>query len=119
MADLSIEIAAGDVVGLVGLSGSSKSTLVKFTQRLHGHADAILVIDRGRIVERGTHRELLERAGTMRACIVTRPTPFVGGTDWLTSVAARHLKMTRFRVGANIRTYSRARAAHASSKVTE
>ena len=27
------------------------------------HADVILVIDHGRMVEQGTHRELLERAG--------------------------------------------------------
>ena len=30
------------------------------------HADEILVLDRGRVVERGTHRELLERGGIYR-----------------------------------------------------
>ena len=29
------------------------------------HADVILVLDRGQLVETGTHRELLEREGTV------------------------------------------------------
>ena len=43
-------------------------TVITIAHRLSTvvHADRILVIDRGRVLDQGTHRELLERCGTYR-----------------------------------------------------
>jgi ABC-type multidrug transport system fused ATPase/permease subunit len=38
------------------------------------YADRILVLDRGRIVEQGTHRELMERRGAYRQMIERQAT---------------------------------------------
>lgn len=50
------------------LSATTGRTLVLITHRLTGlkHMDEIVVMDRGRIVERGTHQALMEAAGRYR-----------------------------------------------------
>jgi len=49
------------------MRGENRSTLM-ITHGLLGleHFDEIIVLDRGRVVERGTQHELLERAGLYR-----------------------------------------------------
>jgi subfamily B ATP-binding cassette protein HlyB/CyaB len=42
---LSLEIAAGEVIGIVGRSGSGKSTLAKLIQRLHVHEQGRIKVD--------------------------------------------------------------------------
>jgi ATP-binding cassette subfamily B multidrug efflux pump len=51
--------------------GTAGATLVIITQRVSSivDADQILVLDDGRIVGRGTHRELLETSGTYREIV--------------------------------------------------
>ena len=51
--DLSLEIGAGEVVGIVGRSGSGKSTLTKLLQRLHQP-------ERGRVLVDGVDIGLLD-----------------------------------------------------------
>ncbi|MBV9984569.1 type I secretion system permease/ATPase [Bradyrhizobium sp.] len=51
--DLSLDIRAGEVVGLVGRSGSGKSTLTKLLQRLY-------IPERGRVLVDGTDIALLD-----------------------------------------------------------
>ncbi len=51
------------------------------------HADLVLVLDEGRIVERGTHVELLAQDGSTPICIgdscgPTRPSGTAGATPW-------------------------------------
>lgn len=57
--DLSLDIRAGEVVGLVGRSGSGKSTLTKLLQRLY-------VPERGRILVDGIDIALLDPAWLRR-----------------------------------------------------
>ncbi|WP_316206867.1 MULTISPECIES: type I secretion system permease/ATPase [unclassified Bradyrhizobium] len=57
--DLSLDIRAGEVVGLVGRSGSGKSTLTKLLQRLY-------VPERGRVLVDGSDIALLDPAWLRR-----------------------------------------------------
>ncbi|EWY41177.1 peptidase C39 [Skermanella stibiiresistens SB22] len=57
--DVSIEIPAGQVVGIVGPSGSGKSTLTKLAQRLH-------VPEGGRVLVDGTDLALVDPAWLRR-----------------------------------------------------
>ena len=59
LSDVSIEIAAGEVIGIVGASGSGKSTLVKLVQRL-------FVPERGRVLVDGTDLALADPAWLRR-----------------------------------------------------
>lgn len=55
--DMNVRIAAGERVGLVGHSGSGKTTFVKLIQRLHDVTDGHIVID-GQDVSRATQASL-------------------------------------------------------------
>jgi ATP-binding cassette, subfamily B, bacterial HlyB/CyaB len=59
LADLSLDIAAGQVVGIVGRSGSGKSTLVKLAQRLY-------VPERGRVLIDGIDLAMVDPAWLRR-----------------------------------------------------
>ncbi len=59
LADLSLDISAGQVVGIVGRSGSGKSTLVKLAQRLY-------VPERGRVLVDGTDLAMVDPAWLRR-----------------------------------------------------
>jgi ATP-binding cassette, subfamily B, bacterial len=54
---LSVEIAAGERVGLVGRSGSGKTTFVKLVQRLYDVSDGRILID-GQDVAKATQQSL-------------------------------------------------------------
>lgn len=55
----SLEIHAGEVVGLVGPNGAGKSTLMKVLTGVHEPTDGTILV-RGRAVERMTDREVAE-----------------------------------------------------------
>jgi ATP-binding cassette subfamily B protein len=57
---LSVEIRAGERVGLVGRSGSGKTTFVKLVQRLHDVTDGRILID-GQDVAKATQQSLRSR----------------------------------------------------------
>lgn len=57
--DLSLEIPAGQVIGIVGSSGSGKSTLAKLIQRLH-------VPEAGRVLVDGVNLALLDPSALRR-----------------------------------------------------
>ena len=57
--DLSIDIAAGEVIGIVGRSGSGKSTLAKLLQRLY-------VAERGRVLIDGIDVSTIESSSLRR-----------------------------------------------------
>ncbi len=59
LAELSLEVAAGETVGLVGSSGSGKSTLAKLVQHLH-------VPQSGRVLIDGTDLALIDAAWLRR-----------------------------------------------------
>jgi subfamily B ATP-binding cassette protein HlyB/CyaB len=59
LSDVTLDIAAGEVVGIVGSSGSGKSTLVKLVQRL-------FVPERGRVLVDGTDLALADPAWLRR-----------------------------------------------------
>lgn len=59
LADLSLDIPAGQVVGIVGRSGSGKSTLVKLAQRLY-------VPERGRVLVDGIDLAMVDPAWLRR-----------------------------------------------------
>jgi ATP-binding cassette, subfamily B, bacterial len=57
---LSVEIAAGERVGLVGRSGSGKTTFVKLVQRLYDVSDGRILID-GQNIAKATQQSLRSR----------------------------------------------------------
>lgn len=59
LSDVSIDIAAGEIVGIVGASGSGKSTIIKLVQRL-------FVPERGRVLIDGTDLALADPAWLRR-----------------------------------------------------
>ncbi|XVQ15680.1 thiol reductant ABC exporter subunit CydC [Spirillospora sp. CA-255316] len=63
-----LEPAAADAIVADLLSGSGGGTLLLVTHRLAAleHADDVVVMDGGRVVQRGTHSDLLARPGPYR-----------------------------------------------------
>ncbi|WP_081176316.1 type I secretion system permease/ATPase [Rhizobium rhizosphaerae] len=59
LSDVSIDIAAGEIIGIVGTSGSGKSTIIKLVQRL-------FVPERGRVLIDGTDLALADPAWLRR-----------------------------------------------------
>jgi ATP-binding cassette, subfamily B, bacterial HlyB/CyaB len=59
LSDVSIDIAAGEVIGIVGPSGSGKSTLTRLVQRLH-------VAERGRVLVDGVELSMVDPAWLRR-----------------------------------------------------
>lgn len=78
--DAASEAAIGEVIA----SLAGEHTVIVVAHRLSTivDADQILVLERGRIAERGTHDELLSGAGAMRACGTVRS-------------SSRHMRMRR------------------------
>ena len=58
-----LDVETGDAIVADALAGNRGVLLITHRLAGLGEMDEILVLDRGRVVERGTHAELLARGG--------------------------------------------------------
>ena len=61
--DVSLTFPAGAVVAIVGENGAGKTTLVKLLAKLYEPTSGRILVDGARLVEFGTHDELMARNG--------------------------------------------------------